>query len=203
MFNSFMKVSFFFIVLLFGNISLASEAVRILIIHSYSQDYPWTKGQHKGFTHSLKESSAVIKSEYLDTKRIAYSPFYAENYVNFIAHKYKSFNPHAVYVTDDNALKFGLKYTKNLFPGTPLFFSGVNDYSQLKELNPNLETGVFEKKEIHPNLDLLSDLISVKRGSKIKVVIVGDDSKTDSLIKMMIENDLMEHVHTALHEDFG
>lgn len=188
-----LKILSVFMLVFSSHLIIAADSARILVIHSYSQDYPWTKGQHEGFVDTLKKLSPIIKTEYLDTKRVAYETIYAEKYAKFIEQKYKGFNPQAIYITDDNALKFGLSYIRKLFPVTPLFFSGVNDYSKLPTLNPDLETGVFEKKEIDPNLALLSQIFNIKSEAKIKLTIVGDDSKTDKVIKKSIKEKLKEH----------
>lgn len=188
-----LKIFSVLILLFSSHLITAADSARILVIHSYSQDYPWTKGQHEGFVDTLKKLSPIIKTEYLDTKRVAYETTYAEKYAKFIKQKYKGFNPQAIYITDDNALKFGLSSIRKLFPTTPLFFSGVNDYSKLPILNPDLETGVFEKKEIDPNLALLSQTFNIKSEAKIKLIIVGDDSKTDRVIKKSIKEKLKEH----------
>ena len=181
-----------FVVLHWTHLAAASEASRILVIHSYSQDYPWTKGQHAGFVDSLKSLSPIIKTEHLDTKRISFDSDYIESYVKFIKLKYKDFHPHAIYVTDDNALRFGLGALRESFPTVPLFFSGVNDYSQLSKLNSDLVTGAFEKKNVRRNLDLMDTLLGVKLNTKKQLAIVGDDSKTDSLIKAAIKKDISE-----------
>lgn len=39
-----------------ANPAWALEPVRVLIVHAYSQEYPWTKGQHEGFVSTLSES---------------------------------------------------------------------------------------------------------------------------------------------------
>lgn len=168
----------------------ALDSARILVIHSYSQDYPWTKGQHQGFVATLNRVSPIVKTEYLDTKRIQYNSNYAKTYAKFIKEKYNKFNPQAIYITDDNALKFGLNYLRNLYPSTPLFFSGVNNYSQLEKLNPSLETGVFEKKEIIPNVDLLQLLFKTKQIVNNEIIVVGDNSKTDLIIKKILFEEL-------------
>ncbi|MCK5387243.1 MAG: HAMP domain-containing histidine kinase [Gammaproteobacteria bacterium] len=192
-----LKILSTIILVLCSHSIIAADSARILVIHSYSQDYPWTKGQHEGFIDTLKKLSPIIKTEYLDTKRVAYETIYAEKYAKFIEQKYKGFNPQAIYVSDDNALKFGLSYIRKSFPNTPLFFSGVNNYLQLKKLNPDLETGAFEKKETHPNLDLLHKLFKLKSDAKIKLAIVGDDSKTDRFIRKDLEEELQEHVNLS------
>lgn len=192
-----MKTFGIILLFLWSPLLLASGSAKILVIHSYSQDYPWTKGQHEGFVEALKDLSPIIKTEYLDTKRVVFSPLYAKEYLKFIEYKYKKFNPQAIYITDDNALKFSLNYLRKLFPVTPIFFSGVNNFSQLKKLDPNLETGAFEKKEIHPNLELLHKLFSIKTDAKLKIVVVGDDSKTDLFIRQNMEEEFKKHTNLS------
>ena len=49
--------------------------VPIFVLHSYSQEYPWTRGQHQGFMAALdadKGRSYDVRFEYLDTKRAGY-----------------------------------------------------------------------------------------------------------------------------------
>ncbi|MES9816955.1 MAG: hypothetical protein ABW155_09910 [Candidatus Thiodiazotropha sp.] len=139
----------------------ASDTVRVLIVHAYSQEYPWTKGQHEGFVERLKQGltqQPKIKTEYLDTKRIHYDEDYADRFADYLKRKYRDFNPDVLYVTDDNGLSFGIDELSALFPDTPLFFAGVNDYSIQSKLDKSRVTGIFEKKEIGANLDLLNAL---------------------------------------------
>ncbi|MEW8562101.1 MAG: hypothetical protein AB2541_08345, partial [Candidatus Thiodiazotropha sp.] len=96
--------------LLVGPIPAAADPnTRILIIHSYSQEYPWTRGEHMGFVAALREGHSgevVIETEYLDTKRISLTPEYISTFTDYLKVKYREFKPTAIYVTDDNALGF-------------------------------------------------------------------------------------------------
>lgn len=178
------------ILLLWASMLAASDSVRILVVHAYSQEYPWTKGQHQGFADRLNhtlETPPTIKTEYLDTKRINFDQDYAERFATFLWYKYQDFQPEAIYVTDDNGLKFGVQNLAELFPDTPLFFSGVNDYSMISKLDKTRQTGVFEKKEIGPNLDLLHDLL----GEVGHIIVVGDDSNTYQAIASEIQQEMM------------
>ena len=69
--------------------------------------------------------------------------------------KYTDYEPEAIYVTDDNALLFARDHLSRVFPGVPVFFSGVNDYGIRSSLDPALFTGVFERKEVAPNIEWL------------------------------------------------
>ncbi|MCU7921552.1 MAG: EAL domain-containing protein [Candidatus Thiodiazotropha sp. (ex Dulcina madagascariensis)] len=169
--------------------TMAADSVRILVVHAYTQEYPWTKGQHQGFVDGLTQKLAIpptIKTEYLDTKRIDFDQDYADRFSAFLWDKYRDFHPDALYVTDDNGLSFGLANLSGLFPGTPLFFSGVNDYSMHSRLDKSSVTGVFEKKEIGPNLDLLQDLF----GDVGHIIVVGDDSNTYQAIEREIQQEM-------------
>lgn len=167
----------------------ASDSVRLLMLHSYSQEYPWTKRQHEGFMAELASQGTldlVVETEYLDTKRHPYTPEYASEFADFLGFKYRDFKPQLIYVSDDNALDFSLVHLERLFPGVPVFFSGVNDYSARERFVARPVTGVFEKKEIAPNLDLLN---AMGRNSG-EILVVGDASGTYRAIEREIRSEL-------------
>ena len=148
-------------VLLCPALVAAAGAPHILVVHSYGQEYQWTKGQHEGFVEALEADSGlqvVVDSEYLDTKRRTYEPVYAEGFAEHLRFKYADYVPTAIYTTDDNALDFALQHLSAIFPGVPVFFSGVNEYGALERIAGRRVSGVFEKKEIAPNLRLLAEM---------------------------------------------
>ncbi|MEW8313258.1 MAG: EAL domain-containing protein [Candidatus Thiodiazotropha taylori] len=183
--------SIFGLILLFFSpiLAIAADASRILVIHSYSQEYPWTKGQHDGFIEGLRQgqpAQSIIRTEYLDTKRTDYNSTYANWFGHYLQVKYQDYKPDVIYVTDDNGLDFGLTHLVNIFPEKPLVFSGVNDYSKQERLDPELQTGVFEKKEIAPNLELVQQLF----GQPEAIFIVGDNSNTYQAIERELRKKL-------------
>ena len=167
----------------------APDGVRVFVLHSYSQEYPWTRRQHEGFVDALGSGRAInlmIETEYLDTKRHAYSTEYATKFADYLRFKYADYAPRLIYVSDDNALDFALTHLGKLFPEVPVFFSGVNDYSVRERFADRAVTGVFEKKEIAPNLRLLA---AMGRESG-EVVVVGDGSGTYRAIEREIKAEL-------------
>ena len=167
----------------------AADGARVFVLHSYSQEYPWTKRQHEGFIDELGAGGKVdmmFETEYLDTKRHPYTPEYAAEFANYLQFKYADFSPQLIYVSDDNALDFALGHLGNLFPDMPVFFSGVNDYSVRERFGERAVTGVFEKKEIAPNLGLLA---AMGRESG-EIVVVGDASGTYRAIEREIRLEL-------------
>jgi diguanylate cyclase (GGDEF)-like protein/PAS domain S-box-containing protein len=167
----------------------AAQSVPIFILHSYSQEYPWTKRQHQGFMRTLSaaDPAAFTASvEYLDTKRVPYTPAYADLFARHLAQKYAGFEPKIIYVTDDNAMSFALSHLARIFPGAPIFFSGVNDYEIKERIDRQRVTGVFERKEIGPNLDLMRYLVPGTRD----ILVVGDESETFQAIGREIASEL-------------
>ena len=167
----------------------AGQQVSVFVLHGYSGEYPWTSGQQRGFMEKLSSDPDHIydvRVEYLDTKRVLYTPQYAAMMASQLQAKYKGYCPDAIYVTDDNALSFALAHMAGLFPEVPIFFSGVNNYGIKDQLDPARITGVFEKKEITPNLVLMSSLAQ-DDGS---IIILGDNSETYFSIEKAIREEL-------------
>jgi len=168
----------------------ASEAATpILVVHSYSQEYAWTRGQHDGFVAALKADSDVtpaLSTEYLDTKRRSYDAVYAQAMADNLRIKYAGYRPAAIYVSDDDALLFARDHLRRLFPAAPIFFSGINDYAVGQSLDPRQFTGIFEKKEVAPNIDWLLRLDPGLR----TLVFVGDGSNTHAAVEREIRKDL-------------
>jgi diguanylate cyclase (GGDEF)-like protein/PAS domain S-box-containing protein len=186
-------VRFFLAWLLFlsgvTGIALARDTKSIFVLHSYSQEYPWTRGQHAGFMAALGEDASRgydVRVEYLDTKRTGYTLAHADMMAAQLRDKYRDYHPAAVYVTDDNALSFSLSHLDGIFPGVPVFFSGVNDYGVRTRIDPNRVTGVFEKKEIAPNLALMRMIAPNVRD----ILVVGDTTETYRAIEAELRAEL-------------
>jgi diguanylate cyclase (GGDEF)-like protein/PAS domain S-box-containing protein len=172
--------------------ALASQHKEVFVLHSYSQEYPWTKRQHEGFVSELAKDPKHrygVRAEYLDTKRVRLDAGYARLMQGHLAAKYRGYVPAVVYVTDDNALVFALENLSQVFPDVPIVFSGVNDLSVRSRLDPSRVTGVFERKEIGPNLALIKTIAP----DATDIVIVGDASETDVAIAQEVTAGLALH----------
>jgi diguanylate cyclase (GGDEF)-like protein len=164
---------------------------QVLILHSYSQHYPWTLSQHNGFVESISTSSVgliAFSTEHLDTKRVAYDVEYQVMFSRYLERKYGGYEPDLIYVTDDNALHFALNYLPDHFKSVPVIFSGVNDFQKIQSLDRKQFVGVFENKEIKPNIELL---LTVDPNLN-EILVVGDGSGTDKVIKAEIEEELSD-----------
>lgn len=164
----------------------------ILIIHSYHEEYLWTKYQSDGFKSVMNNDHNIYPlylTEYIDSKRRGFDEEYEREYLSYIQSKYKNYTPSLIYVTDDDALNFILHNQSKLFPSVPVVYSGVNN-KEIKDNFPNMKAvGIFEKKSILPNLKLIQKLFPDEK----EVVIVGDGSFTSQMMIQDIKNDLKEY----------
>jgi len=182
------------VLLMFISSQLRANEHEIFVLHSYSQEYQWTASQHEGFTavYAAKEKNkSTIKTEYLDTKRKAFTKDYAKWFADYLKEKYQNYRPDIIYVTDDNALKFALVHFDSIFPNVPVIFSGINNYKILNRLYGKNFTGVFEQKEISPNLSLI-ELIDPNNN---EVLIIGDQSNTAKSIEEETRKQLQKFSH--------
>lgn len=178
---------FLWIAFLFSYAVFAKET-SILSIHSYQEDYQWTREQRTGFREVLNNVPGLYPSysaEYLDTKRRVFDQDYEDEVVHYMRSKYKGYRPDIIYVTDDNALKFMIDNREKLFPNVPVVFSGVNNQKTIDTLPKDSYSGVHEEKEILPNLELIKRLFPSER----EVLLIGDGSSTAEFI----QNDIQLH----------
>ncbi|MDO9208829.1 MAG: diguanylate cyclase [Sulfuricurvum sp.] len=140
-------------------------------------------------------SPLEISVEYLDTKRLKLSNEYQSFFLSYLQKKYEDYRPDAVYVTDDNALKFFLHYQGQLFSDTPLFFSGINDLSLAHSLDNKHYTGVYETKEIIPNIELIRQFSPQTR----EIWIVGDTSNTYRSIESDMRAKISQYPKYTFH----
>ncbi len=131
----------------------------------------------------------LVSTEYLDTKRRAYDETYASELARHLRLKYADYKPAAIYVTDDNALLFARDHLSRVFPGVPVFFSGVNDYGVRSSLDPALFTGVFELKEVAPNIEWL---LRMDKDAN-DLIFIGDGSNTYQAIERELRTELIPY----------
>lgn len=187
-----------FLFLVFNSHADTHTRKRIFILHSYSGEYEWTKLQHESFVKKLQESCSSpleISVEYLDTKRLKFSSGYQSFFLAYLQKKYESYSPDAIYVTDDNALQFFLKQKSELFSEIPIFFSGINDLSLVHTIDQNRYTGVYETKDIVPNIELIRQFSPQTR----EIWIVGDGSNTYRSIEEDIKSNIAKYPKYTFH----
>ena len=107
----------------------ADEQKKVLVLHSYHIGYPWTDRVSEGIAALLGEDENVeIFFEQMDTKRHHDKP-YPDRLLQLYRDKYEDIPLDVIIVSDDNGLNFLLKNRGNLFPGVPVVFCGINNFT--------------------------------------------------------------------------
>ncbi|WP_319560017.1 ABC transporter substrate binding protein [Marispirochaeta sp.] len=137
----------------------AGPASRVLVIHSYHADFPWTEAIHTGIQHGFgaSETEHDLFIEYLDAKRFAPQEF-SSDFARYLASKYQDSRIDLLIVSDDNALRFALDYRDTLFRGVPIVFCGIINFDTYENQLPSGITGIAEDIDLASNLSLISRL---------------------------------------------
>ena len=144
---------------------------KILLIFSYSPDYPWVMEETRGVGEALWNKGFMIEEFYMDTKRHTSSEW-IQKVTEEALNKIKEFMPDVVIVFDDNATN----YVAREFAGQtlPFVFCGVNRKPEEYGLPVGNITGVVEIHHYVESINLLKQIVPTVG----KVAMVMDDSAT-------------------------
>ena len=148
---------------------------HVLVLHSYHPGFEWTDRVMAGIRAGFEEEGldAELTVEYMDTKFNPPETVFP-HLVGLYQDKYRDFQPDAVVSSDNNAFEFLLQNRQRLFPGVPVVFCGVNDYTDALIENQKDITGVAEDFDMKGTLNLALGLHPNTR----QIVIVSDDTRT-------------------------
>jgi PAS domain S-box-containing protein len=139
-----------------AHLAEASKPIQdILIVHSYHQGFRWTDSVMEGMLDVLQKEvpDTDIHVEYLDAKRLSpetISPLFE----NTLRHKFSDTPPEVILVSDDPAFDLMLTLREKLFPGVPIVFCGVNDFSDERLAGHAAVTGVTEDFNIKGTVEI-------------------------------------------------
>ena len=181
--------SLFLVFFSLNSVAQSSEtetALNILVLHSYSPSYEWTKNIEDGIQNTTENSDKPIRLsiEYMDSKRIK-GDDYRTQFSIYLDAKYARDYFDAVVVSDDIGLNFLIQNADRLFPNIPIVAVGINnlniDLGSLKD-----RTMVYyEKDHIAKNLKLVQSLFPQTK----TVYLLGDNSLTSQLIRSRFLNE--------------
>ncbi len=164
-----------------------AQNLEVLILHSYNIDFLWTQDQHRAFTETLESLglNSTYSVELFDTKKY---PGLIQNkmFVDAIIAKYGNQRYDLIYVTDNDAFNFMLKYAGDYFPDTPIVASGINGATDLTGLPPNFYL-VLEQPDFQQTIN---QMLEVQPDIK-RIHIVNDKSTTGKIFKAQIEAELI------------
>ncbi len=133
------------------------EEVRILIVHSYRLEYPWTQAVDDGIMYWLQDKGYRIERYFMRTKIVTEESGKEQVGQEALA-KIKSFKPSVVITTDDNAQKYVGRFLVNR-KDLSVVFCGVNGKAEIYGYPGNNVTGVLERPHIRNGLELLAKIV--------------------------------------------
>lgn len=165
-------------------VTAAPSAPRILVLNSYHEGYDWSDDEMAGLRTTLVNSFPRIElfSEFLDTKNFPTNSHFPR-IADLLASKYRGSRFDVIVVMDNAALEFAARYRKRLFPGTPLVFCGINDYTPSMLSGQSPITGVAENQDSVGTLAMALKLHPATR----QVLVVSDYTVTGLAIRHELE----------------
>jgi len=145
----------FIAILLLPLTFLSSKDKNILLLHSYSSNYSWTKNIEQGVMDRLESSniSIDIKIENLDIINNKDKQF--KLLYDLYSLKYPNNMFDIIITADNNALDFVKMYRDKIWGPVPTIFCGVNGYN--KEILDGITniSGIVESEDIEDTIDII------------------------------------------------
>lgn len=169
------------IALLISSTALTSPDIHtcdvpsILILHSYHPGFIWTENISEGLRSILDKTDFEIDIhiEYMDTKVHITEAMFPQ-LEQLYRTKYKADHFDLIITTDDNALNFLLTRRDQLFPGIPIVFCGLNNFSESRIKDVYGITGVAEALDLGGTIELA---LNLHPGTRY-VAVVNDSTPT-------------------------
>ncbi len=164
--------------------------LNILLLNSYHDGYVWSNDTKTGVkdVFDVHFDNYKMRIEHMDTKNEA-SDVYLEELFSIYKLKFADEKFDLIVSADDNALKFLLKYSKDLFGKAPIFFCGVNTLDAHPLDQTSNFYGVVEKSSIAATVD-----IAVNQNPNISnVYLVVDDTITGRSTKADVRRDMQAY----------
>ncbi|WP_242844597.1 sensor histidine kinase, partial [Clostridium novyi] len=158
---------------------------HILIINSYDKCIKRSEYLIDKLIPILKSSneSLDINIEYMDTKSFNNSE-YIENLYTFYKEKFHQKKFDLIISIDDDSLNFLKKYSKSLFPNTPIVFTGANLFNKSILKNNPFFTGMIECPPLKETIDMA---LSLNRTTK-NVIVINDTSTKGLSLKKSLDD---------------
>ncbi|MBL3540131.1 ABC transporter substrate binding protein [Aminivibrio sp.] len=154
----------FFLLVLPRCASGSGMSYSALLLNSYHSGFPWTDGITEGIrsTFAARGLRVNLDVEYMDTKRTM-SVRTTVAFGEYFRTKYAGKRPDILLCSDDDALVFLLRHGRELFPGVPIVFCGLNTPGFIDSGGDAQVTGVFEEMDIPGTVELILRLFPQTR----------------------------------------
>lgn len=198
--NNFFYIIFiaFFISFLYNSNALAHEQPqkRVLIVNSYDKLVRRSEDILDSIMPILKSSpsSLDIDIEYMNTESFNGDEYLKDLYT-FYNKKFTNKHFDLIISIDDDAFNFLKKYSKSLFPNTPIVFSGVTNFHRSMLNDLPMFTGITENPAIKETIDIA---LSLNRDLK-NVIVLLDNKRSISASLRKSLNSLLPNYKEKLN----
>ncbi|WP_083634729.1 ABC transporter substrate binding protein [Desulfovibrio sp. DV] len=151
----------------------------VLLLASYHHGDPWSQGEINGFMEGLAPVGARVFVEHLDARRFSETADQSQ-FAAYLGTKYRNVPLAVLVACDDAALDFWLRLRPTLFPGLPLVFCGINDFTPARIAGYDNITGVGESPDVVGTMELALALVPGAR----TVLAFGSDTTVSARANM-------------------
>ncbi len=137
---------FFLFAVMVAAVVFNAAKPRVMVLHSYHPDYPWTRDVNEGIERIARHwSDYSVTWHYMNTKRL--SDKESLRYAGIVARRaIEQFDPMVLIAVDDLAQKLAAKHYVDK-PGMNIVFAGINGSAKPYGYDDgNNITGIFERK---------------------------------------------------------
>ena len=178
----YLTVFFFLGLFLFQSASANEMKKRVLVLHSYHQGYHWSDRIMAGMRSVFdKRDDIELFVSYMDTKRRSDSVYFKQ-LRDLYASKYENVTFDAIVSSDDHALNFLLEFRDELFPNTPVIFSGINIFTPERLRGKSKFTGIYESYDVLGTIELMLKL----HPKTTNITTVSDDTLSGHNFKQLV-----------------
>lgn len=156
----------------------AASPKKVLVLHSYSEDFKWTGNISKGISSVLDNDSEKVDLSYvyMDMKKVK-DKSYENALYNLHKIKYNNVKFDAIICSDNDALNYIVKYGDALFPNTPVVFCGINNFNESILNGHKNYTGIVETIDIDSTIKSIFKLQPYVEN----IILVCDSTSTGKL----------------------
>ncbi|WP_144395283.1 ABC transporter substrate binding protein [Pleionea sediminis] len=155
---------------------------RVLVLHAYHQGFHWTDRIMAGVHSVFNDRDDVeLFVTYMDTKRRS-GDFYFGQLKELLRTRYEFVKFDAIISSDDHALDFLLDYRDDLFPDTPIIFSGLNAFPADRLSGQKNITGIYESYDVEGTIRLMLELHPETKN----ILAITDETRSGNIFKNLI-----------------
>ncbi|MCX6137604.1 MAG: ATP-binding protein [Ignavibacteriales bacterium] len=183
------------LLLLSTSSAVPSTTKSILILNSYHYGYSWSDEEVNGILESFSAARIPIDPmiEYLDCKHFpTYEHFEAAK--NLLKTKLSLVPVSIVFVLDNPALDFAVRFRDQLFPGIPIVFMGINGY------RPEMVTGIQQITGVAEYLDIIGTVsLALALQPEIRNIVVLHDYTSTGLSTRREAEERLRGLNSGIH----